>query len=462
MTRSSLRLIGSIALGNALVPLNSTMIVVALPAIARDARADLASASWLITTYLIAMAALQPIGGRLGDRFGRRRLMLGALAYFGLASVGAALSDGLVALTFFRLQQALAGAIVLPNALGILRHAAGDRAGMHFGLMGAISGVAASVGPLVGGVLVPIDWRLIFTVNIPIVAIAFTLAWTNVPREEARAGTIRFDVRGVVALGLLLASAAWVLTSFGRGIADTPTLVLGAAVIAGAIVFVRYENTREDPAFPPALFRVRAFTAANGAMCFSNLALYATILAIPVLLADAASTLMVGIALFALSAMGIVLGPVAGALIDRFGARRPTALGGLLIVVGALATGAVVTGEQLVVLLPSLLVLGSGVAFTFPATRVGAIDTVAPRHAALASGVVSTSRYFGGMLGAIVASATLTAFAPASRGPVLFTALAVSGLLTALASLGMPGLARLGARRASAVDAEELPTPAGS
>jgi len=460
MTRSSLRLIGSIALGNALVPLNSTMIVVALPAIARDAHADLASASWLITTYLIAMAALQPIGGRLGDRFGRRRLMLGALAYFGLASVGAALSGSLAMLTFFRLQQALAGAIVLPNGLGILRHAAGDRAGMHFGLMGAISGVAASVGPLIGGLLVPIDWRLIFTVNVPIVAIAFTLAWSNVPHEEPHARTTRFDVPGVVALGLLLSGAAWVLTSFGHGIPDAPTLALGAAVIAGAVAFVRYENAHEDPAFPPGLFRVRAFTAANGAMCFSNLALYATILAIPVLLADAASTLMIGVALFALSAMGIVLGPVAGALIDRFGARWPTVLGGVLIVIGALATGAVVTGEQLVVLLPSLLVLGSGVAFTFPATRVGAIDTVAPRHAALASGVVSTSRYFGGMLGAIIASATLTAFAPASRGPVLFTVLAFSGVLTAIASLGMPGLAR--ARRMSPVETEELPTPAGS
>jgi MFS family permease len=149
----------------------------------------------------------------------------------------------------------------------------------------------------------------------------------------------------------------------------------------------------------------------------------------------------VGIALFALSAMGIVLGPIAGMLIDRFGARWPTVLGGVLIVVGALASGAVVTGEHLVVLLPSLLILGSGVAFTFPATRVAAVDTVPARHTALASGVVSTSRYFGGMLGAIVAAAVLTAFPPSTRGPVLFSVLAVSGVLTAIASLGMPTLA---------------------
>src|SRR5436190_8799940 len=112
MNRAALRLIGSIALGNALVPLNSTMLVVALPAIARDFHASVGDTSWLITTYLIAMAALQPIGGRLGDRFGRRKLMLAALAYFGLASIGAALSTGLVMLAFFRIQQAVAGAII--------------------------------------------------------------------------------------------------------------------------------------------------------------------------------------------------------------------------------------------------------------------------------------------------------------------------------------------------------------
>ena len=442
MNRAALRLIASIALGNALVPLNSTMLVVALPAIARDAHATVTDASWLITTYLIAMAALQPIGGRLGDRFGRRRLMLAALAYFGLASIGAAVSNGLVPLAFFRVQQALAGAIILPNGLGILRHAAGPRSGVHFGMMGSISGIAASIGPLVGGLLVPIDWRLTFTLNIPIVAIAFVLAWANVPGEEADARPhARFDVVGVIALGVLLSGAAWVLTSLGRGLPDLPTVAIGVAVVLGGIAFVRYENAREDPALSPALFRVPAFTAACVAMCFSNLALYATLLALPALLVDSSSTIGVGVALFALSAASVVLGPIAGTLIDRYGARRPVMLGGALIVIGSIVTGAVVTNAALGPLMLAVLVLGSGVAFIFPATRLAALDVVPARHAALASGVVSTSRYFGGMLGAIIAGATLIAFPQSSRGPALFAALAVSGLITAIASLGMPNAA---------------------
>jgi MFS family permease len=438
VSRSSLQLIGSIALGNALVPLNSTMLVIALPFIARDAGTDLAEASWLVTTYLIAMAALQPIGGRIGDRYGRRVLMLGALAYFGLASIGASLAHGLVPLAFFRLQQAVAGALIVPNGMGILRRAAGDRAGMHFGLIGAISGTAASIGPLLGGLLVAIDWRLVFLVNVPIVAVALLLALVNVPEDLARTDT-RFDIVGVVALGLILTGAAWIFTSAAKGV--DVVLVAGAlAVVAAAVLFVRYESGLAEPALPPALFKIREFTAANIAIAASNMTLYATLLAIPALLAnDPATAVQTGVALFALSAAMAVLGPFVGMSIDRFGAKWPPAFGGLLITGGALATGAVLANMNFGLLLLSLLVMGAGVSFTFPATRVAAVDAAPPRYAATASGVVSTSRYFGGMIGAIVAGAVLTALPAATRGPTLFAILASGGVLTSLASLGMPG-----------------------
>ena len=436
------KLILSIAIGNALVPLNSTMLVVALPAIARDAGSDIAAASWLITTYLIAMAALQPIGGRLGDRFGRRRLMLGALAYFGIASIGASLSVGLAPLAFFRLQQALAGALIVPNGLGILRRAAGERAGMSFGLTSAMSGAGATLGPLLGGLLTAIDWRLVFLVNVPVVALAFFLARSTIPEERARPET-KFDVVGVVFLGVVLSAAAWLLTSLGRGSPDAGTAALAIAVVAGAVLFVRYELAQPDAALPPALFRIRAFTAANAAIAFANLSLYATLLAVPALLAaDASSTVLVGFALTALSAAMVVLGPATGWLVDRYGARWPPAFGGMLIVIGCLATGAVITHAQFPLLLASLLLLGAGVSLTFPATRVAAVDAVPARYVALASGVVSTSRYFGGMLGAIVAGVALAAN-DTSNAPALFGVLAVSGALAAVAALGLPGTAHV-------------------
>ena len=102
----------SVALGNLLVPLNSTMIVVALPQVARDLKVDVAETSWIVTSYLIAMAALQPIAGRVGDRLGRRNVMLAALVYFALASAGAAAASSILLLAVFRINQAIAAAAI--------------------------------------------------------------------------------------------------------------------------------------------------------------------------------------------------------------------------------------------------------------------------------------------------------------------------------------------------------------
>ena len=111
----------TVALATMLAPLNSTMIAVALPHVIAEFGADIASAGWLVTAYLIVMAALQPVAGKLGDRLGRRYLILGGVAWFGLASLGAATATRLSALLFFRVQQAIAGAVALPNGAALLR-----------------------------------------------------------------------------------------------------------------------------------------------------------------------------------------------------------------------------------------------------------------------------------------------------------------------------------------------------
>ena len=111
----------TIVLGAMLVPLNSTMIAVALPHLIVDFDTDLSSAGWLVTGYLIAMASLQPVAGKLGDRLGRRTLLLAGLGWFGLSSLGAGLAPNLPILIAFRIQQAVAGALVFPNGIALLR-----------------------------------------------------------------------------------------------------------------------------------------------------------------------------------------------------------------------------------------------------------------------------------------------------------------------------------------------------
>ena len=429
----------AVALGNLLVPLNSTMIVVALPLIGRDLGADRVTLAWLITSYLIAMAALQPIAGRLGDRFGRRRLMLGALGYFIVASVGCALAPNLLVLVLFRLQQAIAAAAVVPNSLAILRGSAVEgRAGAYFGISSATTSIGAAIGPLIGGLLSAIDWRLIFLVNLPLAGFALAVAWRSLPAGDPPRRTAQADVSGAVALGVLLSLAAWTLTEAGS---SAPALTIGLliAVAVGAVAFVRYESRHADPALPPVLFTIRAFTAANLTIALSNLALYGTFLAVPVILAGSGpdATIRGGVAISAQSAAMIVLSPVSGALVDRFGARWPTALGGLLIAVGLAILALSGRASDFGVLLICLPITGAGVALTFPATRIAALDAVPARYAALASGVTSSSRYFGGMIGALVAGLALVEVTEATAAR-LFLILAASGVAAALVGSQLP------------------------
>ena len=151
--------------------------------------------------------------------------------------------------------------------------------------------------------------------------------------------------------------------------------------------------------------------------------------------------MLVGFALTALSAAMVVLGPATGWLVDRYGARWPPAFGGMLIVVGCLATGAVITHAQFPLLLASLLVLGAGVSLTFPATRVAAVDAVPARYVALASGVVSTSRYFGGMLGSVAIAIALGGTPSTDSLRLLFWLFTAAAFAAAIPSLALPGQA---------------------
>jgi EmrB/QacA subfamily drug resistance transporter len=429
----------AVALSNLLVPLNSTMIVVALPLIGHDLGADRVTLAWLITSYLIAMASLQPIAGRLGDRFGRRRFMLGALGYFIVSSVGAALAPNLLVLVIFRLQQAIAAAAVVPNSLALLRGRSVDgKAGTYFGIAGATSSVGASIGPILGGLLAVVDWRLIFLVNVPLAGLALAVAWRSLPAGDPPRPSARADVPGGVALGVLLTLAAWTLTEAG-GSAPAVTIALLAAVAIGAVLFVRYESRHPDPALPPFLFATPAFTGANLTIAFSNAALYGSFLAVPVILAGSGpgATLRGGIAISAQSIAMIILSPVSGALVDKVGARWPTAIGGVLIAIGLGILAFSGHAAEFGVLLICMPITGAGIALTFPATRLAAIDAVPARYAALASGVTSSSRYFGGMIGALIAGLALVEVTDATASR-LFLILAAFGVAAAVVGSRLP------------------------
>ncbi len=431
-----------VALGTMLVPLNSTMIAVVLPDAMDEFNVGVTQASWLVTGYLIAMASLLPVTGKLGDRVGRRRLVLSGLALFGISSIAAALAPDLWSLLVFRVLQAVAGALILPNGAALIRQVVPEgRRGAEFGIIGATVGIAAGAGPPIGGVLAELaGWRSIFYVNLVLVLPALFLGVRWIPAGIASLSRTRFDVAGAVMLPLILIGATLILT-FSRGDVSKLALALGGAAVVGAsVVFVRWERGHSDPVVQPRLLRRREFSAAAFGIGFSSLAMYALLLSVPLLLAQrgGSSSLDAGVVLIALSAAAIVVSPFGGRLADRFGRRLPTTAGLVLLTLGALPLAVIGVEISLPALVGALLVAGVGLGLSTPGLHTTSVESVEAREAGAAAGVFSTSRYLGSILGAALLAGLLGAGRsdPGGLG-LVFVMVVAAALVATAASLGL-------------------------
>ncbi|MBI3325759.1 MAG: MFS transporter [Nitrospinae bacterium] len=405
--------IWTVALGSMLAQLNSTLIAVAMPEVMDEFHAGLGSAGWLITAYLITMATLQPVAGKIGDRVGRGRLVLGGLMFFGLASLAAAVAPNLWVLIAFRVLQAVAGALIVPNGAALVRELVPEaRRGGRFGLIGAAVALAAAVGPAVGSVLITAaGWRAVFYVNLVLVLPALVIGWRSLPGDRATVARGRFDVLGAIMLPVMLSVTAALLMFATRGTLSRTLIVGGIVVITIATVFLWWEFKHPDPVLQPRLFRRRAFVAANGGIALGNLAMYTVLLSVPLLLASRkdSSTLQAGIVLTVMSAAMIVVSPLGGRLADTFGRRLPATAGLAVLTLGAVplaVAGPEITLPPLVV---GLVLVGCGIGMATPGLWSTAVESVSREEAGVASGIYSTSRYLGSIIGSAILAGLLGA-----------------------------------------------------
>jgi len=419
------------------------MIAVALPAIVEDFDSDLATASWLVTAYLIVLASMQPVLGKVGDRLGRRSLMLLGLALFGVASLGAALAPSLATLIAFRVLQAIGAGVTLPNGVAVLREEIGqERRGSAFGMVAGAIGIAAAAGPAFGGLVVAAgSWPSVFYANIPLVAVALYMVWRFVPRRPRTASYAAFDLLGAVILATGTGGLALLiiegLPRFGAGWIAAAAVGLGALTFA----FVRYELGHQDPIIRPQLFRVRAFTAASLGVAFSNLAFYTMIITTPIVLItelgwNVAST---GFALMLLSGPLIVLAPLGGRLADRAGRRAPTVLGHGLATAGLIPL-ALTSEPGAALLLASMGIAGVGFGLAFASLQTAAVDAVSSAEAGVASGIYSTSRYLGSIIGSAALASLLIVGTDAVEGlKDVLIMVTVSAFLSTVVVAALPG-----------------------
>jgi MFS family permease len=390
-------------LAASLMPLNSTMIAVALPDIARDYTQSPGTVTQaLVSSYLMAAIVLQSPGGKLGDRLGHWRVFALGQVLIATGAVLGFVAPTLGVLALSRVLMAAGGAVIVPATVALMRiELPPQRRGQAFGTFGAVMSLAAAIGPVVGGELVrAFGWPSIFLANLPVLALSAVLAATarHAPVVMGRVTSPRFDWIGTVLLAAMLTSLVLGLQATGGG-----SIALIGTCLVLAVPFAWWQRRAADPVVAFSLFRSLPFAAGSLLVALQNLVMYTLLFELPLVLEallslDAATTGR--LLIFMMLAM-VVTSLVAGRLTDWFGSR-PIAVAGSLVCLAGLGVLAAGSLSTLGPVRWALVILGIGIGLVTPAAQNATLSAVSQERSGMAAGVSSTMRYLGGITGVAV------------------------------------------------------------
>jgi EmrB/QacA subfamily drug resistance transporter len=439
-----------IAFGAVLVPLNSTMLAVALPSVMDTFGVDAAAVASLVALYLATVAIVLPASGTIGDRVGHRRTFLVGVVGFGAASVLAAFAPTFAILAIARVLQAASGAFVSTSSTALVAaEAPPQRRGAAFGLFDSLTSISAAIGPLVGGIIVgAFGWRSLFLLVIPVAVVAFvTVGRLAPPATEVRAAPATtdhrpsrrrpVDVPGLALLALTLVAAVFAI----QGPLDGGLGSIGAiAVIPLAIAFLYVELRTDQPAVDPRLLAMPSFAAALAGVFGMTVILHGCFLVVPLLVErlQGGTPTVAGIALLGISAIWAVAAPIGGRVSDRIGRRQPVVLGGVVTAAALAVLAAVGAVSPTVVLAGLLAVVGLGMGLAGSPRQTAAMESVGPDRVGMAAGTYYTGRYLGGVLGASLAGAILGATVTTAAVSLVFGLLTLTAIAVTIASLALP------------------------
>jgi EmrB/QacA subfamily drug resistance transporter len=410
----SLVLVAAI-LGTTVVTVDSTVVNVALPAIAEDLGGGLAGQQWTSNAYLVMLGSLLLIGGSLGDIFGERRVFALGVGAFGITSLACALAPTIETLVLARALQGVAGALLTPAALAVIVATfAPDERGRAVGAWTAWAGIGTVLGPLIGGQLVDsASWRWIFAINVPIVIATLILILRVVPEGRERDPDARVDVVGAAlcALGLAAMTFALIeqpLRGWGDPMVALP-LVLGALLFAG---FIAWEARTPHPMLPLALFRRHNFAFGNieTFAMYGGLGLLFFFLVLFLQQVAGFSALAAGTASLPVTLVMFLLSMRFGALADRHGPRFFMGVGPLVAAAGMawlLRLDADVS--YAVDLLPGLLLFALGLSMTVAPLTATVLADADDSNAGIASGVNNAIARVAGLVAVAAVGAVVAA-----------------------------------------------------
>src|SRR5881398_3393802 len=397
------------------VVLDASIVNVALPSIQRALHFSASNLQWVVNAYTLTFGGFLLLGGRAADLFGRRRVFLGGLILFSLASLAGGLAQSEPWLIAARAVQGLGAAIVSPAALSIVTttFAEGSERNRALGIWGAVAGAGGAAGVLLGGILTDsLGWEWVLWVNVPVALIALALTPGLLPESRSESATRHFDAAGGVTVTAGLSVLAYaLLDASSAGWGSTKIVGLLALSVALLAAFVAIELRSAAPLVPFRIFRLRTLTGANVVGILLGASLFSMFFFISLYMQQVLgySPIHAGLSYLPLALTIIVAAGLGGQLVTRFGFKPILAAGMLFVAAGLLwFSRASVGGGFLSDILGPSLLAAMGLRFGFVTSTIAAVSGVNAREQGLASGLITTSQQIGGALGLAVLSTIAT------------------------------------------------------
>jgi len=436
--------------GSGMAFLDSTVVNVALPSIGRDLHAGLAGLQWTVNGYLLTLGSLLLLGGSLGDLYGRRRLFVAGLVAFTAASVLCGLAPSMGVLIAARALQGVGGAMLVPGSLALLTASfrTEDRS-PAVGAWSGLAGVAAAIGPFIGGWLVDgVSWRLVFLLNLPVAATAIVITLRHVPESRDSEAVHSPDVAGALIATLGLGGVVFALIQWSAHGTSAAVVVTGVIGALALVAFPVVERGTRQPLVPLDIFRNGQFSGANA----TTLAVYAAfggalfLLVLELQQVLHYSALAAGSSLLPITLIMLTLSARTARLGQRIGPRWPMTVGPMVIAGGLVLLSRLRPGDSYASgVLGGVVVVGLGLALTVPPLTAAVMGAVEERHVGVGAAVNNAVARVGTLLSVAVLplAAGLGGLAPndpryrdgVSQALLLSAALCVAGGLVAFVTV---------------------------
>lgn len=395
-----------------LVSVDNNIVNVALPAMSADLHAQLADLQWIVDAYVLVLASLLILGGSLGDRFGRKPVFMAGMIIFGTGSLLCSFAVSPAQLVAARVFQAIGGSMLNPVAMAIITNTFTDalERAKAIGVWGAVNGLGAAAGPLMGGVLVSsVGWRSIFWINVPVVMAGVVLTWRFVPNSKT-AAVRRFDLPGQILMLVFMACAISSIIEGPRHGWHAPlSLALTGVAVLSFAAWIVCEWRSEQPLINLHYFRSYGLSVAVGAaiLAFASIGGFMFVNTLYLQDVRGLSPLAAGVTMLPVALMSILLSPLSGHLVGKSGPAVPLVVAGLAFATSAVIIFALPAQAPLARVVGAYFLFGAGIGLVNAPITNGAISGMPSGQAGVAAGIASTARQIGMSLGVAIAGSIL-------------------------------------------------------